>query len=74
MLAKPVTVIAEVAVKIASKKLVTCPDAEEAGIIKRPVPNRIRTVKARAIDCVAESLDRVFIAGSNLSAQVQLCP
>jgi hypothetical protein len=65
-LAKPVTVIAEVALKIASKKLVADPDAEDIGIIKRAVPMRIRTVKAIAISLVADSCERVFIAGSNL--------
>jgi hypothetical protein len=65
-LAKPVTVIAEVALKIASKKLVAWPDAEDIGIIRSAVPIRMSTVKAIAIDCVADSFERVFIAGSNL--------
>jgi hypothetical protein len=67
-LAKPVTVIAEVALKIASKKFVAWPEAEDIGIINSPVPMRISTVKARAIDCVADSFDRVFISGSTLSS------
>ena len=65
-LAKPVTVMAEVALKIASKKLVAWPDAEDIGIIRSAVPIRMSTVKAMAIDCVADSFERVFIAGSNL--------
>jgi hypothetical protein len=65
-LAKPVTVIAEVALKIASKKLVAWPDAEDIGIIRSAVPIIMSTVKAMAIDCVADSFERVFIAGSNL--------
>lgn len=65
-LARPVTVMAEVALNIASKKLVAWPDAEDIGIIRSAVPIRMSTVKAIAIDCVADSFERVFIAGSNL--------
>lgn len=55
------TVTAEVAVRRASTKLVADPDAEEIGIIKKTVPIRMRTVKAKEMDWVAESLERVFI-------------
>ena len=57
----PVTVTAEVAVRRASTKFVAAPDAVEIGIIKKTVPIRIRTVKAKEMDWVAESLERVFI-------------
>ena len=65
-LARPVTVMAEVALNIASKKLVAWPDAEDIGIIRSAVPIRMSTVKAIAIDCVADSFERVFIAGTSL--------
>jgi hypothetical protein len=59
----------EVEVRRASKKFVDLPDEEEIGNISKPVPIRIRTVKAAAIDCVADSFGRFFISGSNLIAQ-----
>jgi hypothetical protein len=66
--------MAEVALKMASKKLVAWPDAEDIGIISSAVPIRMSTVKAIAIDCVADSFERVFIAGSNLLSRQGLSP
>jgi hypothetical protein len=62
----PVTVTAEVDTNRASKKFVTVPVLDEIGNIRRAVPIRIKAVKAAAIDCVADSLGSIFIAGSNL--------
>jgi hypothetical protein len=62
---RPVTVIAEVAVNKASKKLVIDPDLDAIGSMSKNVPSKIRAVKAAAISCVADSLDKFGISGSN---------
>ena len=66
--ARPVTVMADVALKSASKKFVDLPELDEIGSIRSVVPKMMRAVKAAATDCVAESFPRFFISGSNLYA------
>ena len=66
--ASPVTVTAEVALNSASKKFVLVPELEDTGNISSAVPKIMSAVKATATVCVAESLARFFISGSNLSA------
>lgn len=62
----PVTVTAEVEVNKASKKLVTVPVLDAAGSISKKVPKRIRAVKAAAITCVEDSLDRFGISNKSI--------
>lgn len=63
---RPVTVIAEVEVKSASKKLVAVPDFDETGNIRKKVPKSIRAVKAAAIICVEDSLGSFGISGKTI--------
>ena len=69
---RPVTVTAEVDVNKASKKLVTVPVLEAIGSMSKKVPRRISAVKAAAINCVDESLDKFGISAKTILLPLKL--